>query len=105
MPASRQMGKVRPGWHSFLGDGGMTRRTLYIVFLAGLLVGSIVFSKCGSDQRSSSVNNPATDTSSSMGPAPDNNSANNPSLADTNYEKNRTRPITDTMKQDTVRRH
>lgn len=36
---------------------------------------------------------------SSVGPAPDNNSANNPSLADTGYEKNRTRPITDTMKK------
>jgi len=47
----------------------------------------------------SGVKTPATDTSANMGPAPDNNSANNPSLADTSYEKNRTRPITDTTKK------
>lgn len=41
---------------------------------------------------------PSTDTTT-MGPAPDNNSATNPSLADTAYEKNRTRPITDTIKK------
>ena len=82
----------------------MKRTSMFIAVLAGLLVGGIGFAKCGSDQHGSSVNNPATDTSSSVGPAPDNNSANNPSLADTSYEKNRTRPITDTMKQDTARR-
>jgi hypothetical protein len=77
---------------------------MYLLFPALLVLGAIGFAKCGSDQHSSSVANPATDTSSSMGPAPDNNSANNPSLADTAYEKNRTRPITDTMKQDTPKR-
>jgi len=41
---------------------------------------------------------PSTDTTV-MGPAPDNNSATNPSLADTAYEKNRTRPVTDTVKK------
>lgn len=82
----------------------MKRSGLFIVVLVLLVLGSIVFAKCGSDHHGSSVNNPATDTSSSMGPAPDNNSANNPSLADTSYEKNRTRPITDTMKQDTARK-
>jgi hypothetical protein len=82
----------------------MKRTGLNIVVLAFLVLGAIGFAKCGSDQHGSSVNNPATDTSSSAGPAPDNNSANNPSLADTGYEKNRTRPITDTMKQDTVKR-
>ena len=82
----------------------MKRTSMFIAVLAGLLVGGIGFAKCGSDHHGSSVNNPATDTSSSVGPAPDNNSANNPSLADTAYEKNRTRPITDTMKQDTARR-
>ena len=62
-----------------------------------ILMGSILVAVgCHSN---GDVKNPSTDTSSSMGPAPDNNSANNPSLADTNYEKNRTRPITDTAKK------
>lgn len=82
----------------------MKRSSLYIIVLALLVLGAIGFAKCGSDHRSSSVANPATDTST-MGPAPDNNSANNPSLADTNYEKNRTRPITDTMKKDSGKKH
>jgi hypothetical protein len=43
------------------------------------------------------------DSVSPTGPAPDNNAANNPSLADTAYEKDRTRPITDTMKRDSGR--
>jgi hypothetical protein len=51
----------------------------------------------GSDSRSKKM---AVDSVSPTGPAPDNNSANNPSLADTAYEKDRTRPITDTMKKD-----
>lgn len=82
----------------------MARTNLFNVVLALIVLGSIGFARCGSDQHSSSVANPATDTST-MGPAPDNNSANNPSLADTNYEKNRTQPITDTMKKDTAKRH
>jgi hypothetical protein len=60
-----------------------------------LLTGILVFGACGG----SGNKTPSTDTTSVMGPAPDNNSANNPSLADTAYEKNRTRPITDTMKK------
>lgn len=64
--------------------------------MAAVLGGFLVVSSCGS-HRDAKV--PATDTSSVMGPAPDNNSANNPSLADTAYEKNKTRPITDTMKK------
>lgn len=78
----------------------MKRTSMFIVVFALLVLGAIGFAKCGSDHHSSTVANPATDTST-MGPAPDNNSANNPSLADTNYEKNRTQPITDTMKKDT----
>ncbi len=81
----------------------MNRTSLFIVVLALLVLVGIGFAKCGSDHHSSSLANPNTDTST-MGPAPDNNSANNPSLADTNYEKNRTRPITDTMKKDTPNR-
>jgi hypothetical protein len=80
----------------------MKRSRLFLVVLVLLVLGAIGFARCGGSDHSSSVTNPATDTSSSMGPAPDNNSANNPSLADTGYEKNRTRPITDTMRQDTA---
>jgi hypothetical protein len=81
----------------------MKRTSLFIVVLALCLLGGIGFAKCGSDHRGAAAN-ASTDTST-VGPAPDNNSANNPSLADTNYEKNRTRPITDTMKQDSTKRH
>ena len=80
----------------------MKRTSLYIVVLVLLVLGAIGFAKCGSDHSSSAAGS-STDTST-MGPAPDNNSANNPSLADTNYEKNRTQPITDTMKKDTPNR-
>lgn len=81
----------------------MKRSSMFVILLAFLVLAAVGFAKCGSDQHGSTTNS-ATDTSKSMGPAPDNNSANNPSLADTNYEKNRTRPITDTMKQDTAHR-
>lgn len=63
--------------------------------IAALLAGILTLGSCGG----SGNKTPSTDTSTVMGPAPDNNSANNPSLADTAYEKNRTRPITDTTKK------
>jgi hypothetical protein len=63
--------------------------------MAGLLANILFLGACGH----SGAKTPSADTSSVMGPAPDNNSANNPSLADTAYEKNRTKPITDTMKK------
>jgi ABC-type oligopeptide transport system substrate-binding subunit len=68
-----------------------------------LIVASVTFlaiglAGCGGSDSQAATS--STDTSKVNGPAPDNNSANNPSLADTNYEKNRTRPITDTMRQD-----
>jgi hypothetical protein len=78
----------------------MQRSSFFSLLSALLVVGAVGVAGCGgADQHNTT---PSTDTSSSMGPAPDNNSANNPSLADTNYEKNKTRPITDTMKHDTV---
>ena len=69
------------------------RRYLAIMILAATLG----LGGCGGP--TTDAKTPNTDTSTDMGPAPDNNSANNPSLADTAYEKNRTRPITDTMKK------
>ena len=86
-----------------LRESDIMKRSSFFSFFAALLVlGAVGFAKCGSSDNR--VTTPSTDTSKSMGPAPDNNSANNPSLADTNYEKNRTQPITDTMKRDTPRK-
>jgi hypothetical protein len=76
----------------------MKSSSLYLIIIALLLFGGIALAKCnGSDSKRAKAH--PVDSSSPVGPAPDNNSANNPSLADTNYEKDRTRPITDTMKK------
>ncbi len=78
------------------------KRSGISLFVATLLVtATITLARCGGSGSQPAANSqPAAakspDTSSDAGPAPDNNSANNPSLADTAYEKNRTRPITDT---------
>jgi hypothetical protein len=82
---------------------GMKRSGISL-FVASLLVATaMTLAHCGGpDSQPAANSQPAAkspDTSSDAGPAPDNNSANNPSLADTAYEKNRTRPITDTMKK------
>ena len=82
----------------------MKRSVILPLLSACLVLSAVGFAKCGSSDQHTVVNT-ATDTAKVNGPAPDNNSANNPSLADTNYEKNRTRPITDTMKHDTVVQH
>lgn len=74
----------------------MKRSVFFPLVTVLTLTAALTLTRCGG-QGSSGKNSP--DTSTSMGPAPDNNSANNPSLADTAYEKNRTRPITDTMKK------
>lgn len=60
-----------------------------------LIMSAVFVAKCGNSGSGSAK---SVDSEHVKGPAPDNNSANNPSLADTNYEKDRTRPITDTMK-------
>jgi len=75
----------------------MKSSSLYLIIIALLVFGGVVLAKCDGSE-SKPVKTPV-DSSSAVGPAPDNNSANNPSLADTNYEKDRTRPITDTMKK------
>jgi hypothetical protein len=75
----------------------MKSSSIYLILIALLIFCGVVFVKCGGAD-TKPVRTPA-DSSSAVGPAPDNNSANNPSLADTNYEKDRTRPITDTMKK------
>jgi hypothetical protein len=75
----------------------MNSNLMYQLTAVLLLVGSMTLVKCnGSDQKTVHM------AADSMRPtsSPDNNSANNPSLADTAYESNRTRPVTDTMKKD-----
>ncbi|MBS1601656.1 MAG: hypothetical protein JST42_03230 [Bacteroidetes bacterium] len=70
---------------------------IYLIIIALLVLGGVALSRCGGSDHKVRT---ATDTTSTpIGPAPDNNSANNPSLADTSYEKDRTRPITDTMQK------
>ena len=74
------------------------------IFLTLTSVAFLAIASVGCGGSNSQAKTPSTDTSKDMGPAPDNNAYNNPSLADTDYEKNRTRPITDTMRQDSARR-
>lgn len=73
----------------------MKSSSIYLIFIAILVLGGVVLSRCGGSNHK--VPTAADTTSAPIGPAPDNNSANNPSLADTSYEKDKTRPITDTM--------
>jgi hypothetical protein len=75
----------------------MKRTSMYIVVVVLVVLGVVFFAKCNNSNPHTTTT--STDSTSPMGPAPDNNSANNPSLADTAYEKDRTRPITDTMKK------
>ena len=72
---------------------------LTILVVVFLILVTVAVARCGGGSDSREPIKTAADSSTPMGPAPDNNSANNPSLADTNYEKDRTRPITDTMKK------
>ena len=75
----------------------MRSSSIYLIIIALLVLCGVIMAKCGgSDTKPIRTR---ADSVSPIGPAPDNNSANNPSLADTNYEKDRTRPITDTMKK------
>ena len=74
------------------------------IFLTLTSVAFLAIASAGCGGSNSQAKTSSTDTSKDMGPAPDNNAYNNPSLADTDYEKNRTRPITDSMRQDSARR-
>jgi hypothetical protein len=68
-----------------------------------LITGIVFLSSCTDSGKDPTAT--AADSAHVTGPAPDNSSATNPSLADTNYEKDRTRPITDTMKRrDTIKK-
>ena len=84
----------------------MKRSGNIILTLTAVAFLAIASAGCGgsNSQAKTPPTTPSTDTSKDMGPAPDNNAYNNPSLADTDYEKNKTRPITDTMHQDTIKR-
>jgi hypothetical protein len=77
------------------------KRSIGIFLPAFLVITGVALTSCGgSDSQQKKM---YVDSISPTGPAPDNNAANNPSLADTAYERDRTRPITDTMKKDTGR--
>jgi len=71
-----------------------------IIWIIGLAL-SVAIAGCGGSNPPEKKM--SMDSVSPTGPAPDNNAANNPSLADTAYEKDRTKPITDTMKRDSGR--
>jgi hypothetical protein len=71
---------------------------MFLLPLIVLITGVMFLSRCGGSGKDPAAVS-SSDSSHVTGPAPDNNSANNPSLADTNYEKDRTRPMTDTMKK------
>jgi hypothetical protein len=92
-------------WHGFfIADKKTVMKygvyLVILILLVALVTGGLA--RCGGPG-SRQPKKMAVDSSSPMGPAPDNNSANNPSLADTSYEKDRTRPITDSMKKDSGR--
>ncbi len=75
----------------------MKSSSIYLTIIALLVFCGVFFVKC--NNADTKPIRTSSDSTSAVGPAPDNNSANNPSLADTNYEKDKTRPITDTMKK------
>ena len=68
-----------------------------IAFLAGALLVSGFMIGCGGSGNKSIRT--SVDSVSATGPAPDNNSANNPSSADTSYQKDTGRKISDTPRR------
>ncbi len=80
----------------------MKRSGIFPVLTVSLVLATICLTSCGhSDSR---VVHTRADSIPPSSADPDANSANNPSLADTAYEGNRTRPMTDTMNKDTMKR-
>ncbi|HTI09889.1 MAG TPA: hypothetical protein VL832_15085 [Puia sp.] len=63
-----------------------------------LLTGAALITGCGGSDTNSSMKT-SVDSVSAKGPAPDNNSANNPSSADTNYQKDSGRKISDSLRR------
>jgi len=66
--------------------------------LTVLLTGAALITGCGGSDTNSSIKT-SVDSVSAKGPAPDNNSANNPSSADTNYQKDSGRKISDSTRR------
>lgn len=64
---------------------------LFIVFLTGM----VLMTSCGGSNSGSAR---TSVDSTPKGPAPDNNSATNPSSADTNYQKDTGRQVTDSTR-------
>jgi len=63
-----------------------------------LFTGAALITGCGGSDTNSSIKT-SVDSVSAKGPAPDNNSANNPSSADTNYQKDTGRKPSDTPRR------
>lgn len=63
-----------------------------------LFTGTALITGCGGSDTNSAIKT-SVDSVSAKGPAPDNNSANNPSSADTNYQKDTGRKISDTPRR------
>ena len=80
----------------------MKRSGIFPVVAACLALATISLAGCGhSDTR---VVHTRADSIPPSSADPDATDANNPSLADTAYEGNRTRPMTDTMNKDTMKK-
>ena len=60
----------------------MKSSRIYLIVIVLFVLGAMVFVKCNDADKTPAKTD---STTSPMGPAPDNNSANNPSSADTNY--------------------
>jgi hypothetical protein len=80
----------------------MKRSAIFPVFAVLLTLSAANLAGCG--QSDDHVVHTHADSVAPSTADPDANSANNPSLADTAYEGNRTRPITDTMHTDTMKK-
>jgi hypothetical protein len=75
----------------------MKRSAVFSLVAALLVLGATHLASCGHPD--AHVVHTLADSIPPSTADPDANSANNPSLADTAYEGNRTRPITDTAKK------
>jgi hypothetical protein len=89
-----------PGWHNFFinltKSTVMNRKRFVLPVLALLFVAAVALTKC--ESAGSKAGSQDSTSTHINGPAPDNNSANNPSMADTAFQKDSTH-----RKKDSVR--
>jgi hypothetical protein len=82
-------GNLSPGWHNFLAvtekSTVMTTKRFVLPLAAAIFVAVIALTKCeGPEAKPGTQDSTNTHLNS---PAPDNNSATNPSMADTAFQK------------------